>query len=65
MKKGAFLVFSDFQFSLPFFANKCECLQLFARAKTNGIYFDNNWAYGQKVTQADFESWIKNHEENL
>ena len=35
----------------------------FARAITTNIYFDNNWSYGQKVTQADFEEWIKDHEE--
>ena len=35
----------------------------FARAITINTYFDNNWSYGQKVTQKDFEEWIKNHEE--
>lgn len=35
----------------------------FARAKTKGIYFDNNWVHGQKVTIADFEEWIKDYEE--
>ena len=35
----------------------------FARAITTNIYFDNNCSYGQKVTQADFEEWIKDHEE--
>jgi len=35
----------------------------FARATTTNTYFDNNWSYGQKVTQIDFENWIKDHEE--
>lgn len=35
----------------------------FAGAKIEGIFFDNNWAYGQKVTRADFDNWIKDHEE--
>ena len=35
----------------------------FARAKIDGIYFDNNWAYGQKVTKAHFDDWIKDYEE--
>jgi uncharacterized protein YjbI with pentapeptide repeats len=33
----------------------------FARSKTENTYFDNNWAYGQAVTQADFDNWIKDH----
>ncbi len=35
----------------------------FARSKTDGVYFNNNSAYGQNVTQADFEEWIKDNEE--
>jgi uncharacterized protein YjbI with pentapeptide repeats len=35
----------------------------FARAKTIGIYFNNNSCYGQNVTQSDFDEWIKDWEE--
>ncbi len=36
----------------------------FARAITDGVYFDNNSCYGQNATQADFDHWIKDHEES-
>jgi len=45
------------------FENVCIESAQFARAKTDGIYFDNNSAYGQNVTQADFDDWIKDIEE--
>ncbi len=32
----------------------------FAGSKHNGFYFNNNSAYGQHVSQADFDTWIKN-----
>lgn len=35
----------------------------FARSKVEGVCFNNNWAYGQKITQAEFDNWIKDHEE--
>ena len=31
----------------------------FAGSKTEGIYFDDNWCYGNLVTQADFHNFIK------
>lgn len=31
----------------------------FAGSKTDGIFFDNNWAYGSIVTQQDFDNGIK------
>ena len=37
------------------FENLCIESSQFARAKTDGVYFDNNSAYGQNVTQQDFE----------
>jgi hypothetical protein len=37
----------------------------FARASIENTFFDNNWAYGQTVTQADFDDWIKGNEESL
>lgn len=45
------------------FENLCVESSEFARAKTDNTYFDNNSAYGQNVTQAEFENWIKDHEE--
>ena len=45
------------------FENVCVESSQFARAKTVGIYFDNNSAYGQNVSQADFDKWIKDYEE--
>ncbi|MFT3793206.1 pentapeptide repeat-containing protein [Flavobacterium sp.] len=30
---------------------------LFAGAKKDGTYFNNNWCYGQPVTQNDFDNW--------
>jgi uncharacterized protein YjbI with pentapeptide repeats len=45
------------------FENVCVESAQFARAKTDGIYFDNNSSYGQNVTRADFEDWIKDYEE--
>jgi uncharacterized protein YjbI with pentapeptide repeats len=41
------------------FENVCIESALFARSKTKNIYFDNNSSYGQLVTRADFDSWIK------
>lgn len=35
---------------------------IFVSAKTEGLFFDNNWAYGQKVTWADFNAWLKDYE---
>ena len=45
------------------FENVCIESAKFARAKTDGIYFDNNSCFGQYVSQADFDSWIKDCEE--
>lgn len=36
----------------------------FAGSITTGVYFNNNWSYGQAVTQADFEDWIKDYPKN-
>ncbi|NHZ33451.1 pentapeptide repeat-containing protein [Massilia rubra] len=35
----------------------------YARAKTDGVCWNNNWAYGSISTQDDFDSWIKGHEQ--
>jgi uncharacterized protein YjbI with pentapeptide repeats len=35
----------------------------FARSITDGVYFNNNSCYGQNATQADFDHWIKDHED--
>jgi uncharacterized protein YjbI with pentapeptide repeats len=45
------------------FENVCVEGSQFARAKTGGTFFDNNSAYGQHVSQAEFEEWIRFHEE--
>ena len=45
------------------FENVCIESAQFARSKTDGIYFNGNSSYGQNVTQADFDEWIKNIEE--
>ena len=45
------------------FENVCIESAQFARSKTDGIYFNDNSSYGQNVTQADFDEWIKNSEE--
>ena len=45
------------------FENVCIESAQFARSKTDNIYFDNNSAYGQLVTKAHFDDWIKHHEE--
>jgi uncharacterized protein YjbI with pentapeptide repeats len=45
------------------FENVCIESAQFARAIIDGIYFDNNSSYGQNVTQADFDNWIKDIEE--
>jgi uncharacterized protein YjbI with pentapeptide repeats len=45
------------------FEHLCIENSQFARAKINGIYFDNNSAYGQHVSQKDFDDWIKDSEE--
>ena len=45
------------------FENLCVESSQFARAKTENTYFDNNSAFGQNVTQADFENWIKDYEQ--
>lgn len=34
----------------------------YARAKTDGLVWTGNWAYGSISTQEDFDSWIKDHE---
>ena len=45
------------------FENVCIESALFARSKTDNIYFDNNSAYGQLVTQTDFDTWVKDVDE--
>ena len=35
----------------------------FARARTEGLCFNNNWTYGQKLTKTGFDEWIKYQEE--
>lgn len=36
----------------------------FAYSKTVNFCFENNWAYGQPVGQAEFDHWIKDYPEN-
>lgn len=55
--------FRDADLTNARFENVCIESAQFARAKTDGIYFDNNSCYGQNVTQADFDDWIKDYEE--
>jgi uncharacterized protein YjbI with pentapeptide repeats len=45
------------------FENVCVESAQFARAKKDNIFFDNNSSYGQNVTQADFNDWIKDYQE--
>lgn len=45
------------------FENVCIESALFAGSKTDNTYFDNNSCYGQLVTQADFDTWIKDVDE--
>jgi uncharacterized protein YjbI with pentapeptide repeats len=45
------------------FENVCIESAQFARSKTDNIYFDNNSSYGQLVTKAHFDDWIKDYEE--
>jgi uncharacterized protein YjbI with pentapeptide repeats len=45
------------------FENVCIESAQFARSKTDNIYFDNNSSYGQLVTKAHFDEWIKDYEE--
>lgn len=44
------------------FEGVCVESAQFAHAIIANTYFDNNSAYGQNVTQADFDSWIKDVE---
>jgi uncharacterized protein YjbI with pentapeptide repeats len=37
---------------------------LFAGAITDGIYFNNNFAFSKVLTQTDFDEWLKNIDEN-
>jgi len=45
------------------FENVCIEGAQFAGSKVEGVYFNNNSSYGQNVTQADFNEWIRNTEE--
>lgn len=45
------------------FENVCIESAQFARSKTGNIYFDNNSCFGQLVTGAHFDEWIKDYEE--
>lgn len=45
------------------FENVCIESAQFARSKTDNIYFDNNSCFGQLVTRAHFDEWIKDYEE--
>ena len=51
--------FSNADLTNAYFENLAVEGSLYTGAKTDGIYFDNNWAYGQKVTRVDFDEWIK------
>lgn len=55
--------FRDADLTSAHFENLCIEGAQFARSKTDGIFFDNNSAYGQHVSKADFDAWIKDHEE--
>jgi len=43
------------------FENVCIESAQFAGSKTENIYFNNNSAYGQVVTKAHFDEWIKDY----
>jgi uncharacterized protein YjbI with pentapeptide repeats len=45
------------------FENVCVESVQFSRSNTENIYFDNNSCYGQLVTKADFDEWIKDYED--
>jgi uncharacterized protein YjbI with pentapeptide repeats len=45
------------------FENVCIESAQFARSTTDNIYFDNNSSYGQLLTKAHFDDWIKDYEE--
>ena len=51
--------FRDTDLTNARFENVCIENALFARSKTDNIYFDSNSAFGQLVTKEDFEAWIK------
>lgn len=54
--------FRDADLTNAYFENLTVESSQFSGAKTDGIYFDNNWAYGHSVTRADFDKWIKDHD---
>lgn len=45
------------------FENVCIESAQFARSKTDNIYFDNNSCFGQLVTKAHFDEYLKEYEE--
>ncbi|WP_313032300.1 pentapeptide repeat-containing protein [Soonwooa sp.] len=55
--------FRDADLTNAKFENVCIESAQFARSKTDNIYFDNNSSYGQLVTKAHFDEWIKDYEE--
>lgn len=56
--------FRDADLSGAHFENLSVESSEFAGSKTENTYFNNNFAYGQSVTQDDFEDWIKYYPEN-
>ena len=54
--------FRDADLSGARFENLSVESSQYARAKTDGLVWTSNWAYGSISTQEDFESWIKDHE---
>ena len=55
--------FRDADLTNARFENVCIESAQFARSKTDNIFFDNNSSYGQLVTKAHFDEWIKDYEE--
>jgi uncharacterized protein YjbI with pentapeptide repeats len=51
--------FREADLTNAWFEGVCIESTLFAGAITINTYFNNNSAYGQNVTQADFDNWIK------
>ncbi|NHZ41652.1 pentapeptide repeat-containing protein [Massilia aquatica] len=54
--------FRDADLSGAHFENLSVESSQYARAKTDGLVWTGNWAYGSISTQEDFDSWIKDHE---
>lgn len=56
--------FRDADLSGAHFENLSVESAEFAGSKTENTYFNNNYAYGQLVTQSDFDHWMKDYPEN-